>query len=177
MLAEQKYDSGKLECKGLLKALEKLPYYLYGVRFLVEIDSKMLVYQLNQPASNLSGSVVNRWLAWIRLFDFELWHMSGSKHGGPHLLSKHLRGDDDSESDEEDVEDTIDTDLAALRGKADRDDDKQVEAVEEDEQVEGENEHERATENDPPENDAPENDVSEDFRNVICYLTMFERPE
>ena len=104
--AERKYDSGKLECRGLLKALKKLRYYLYGVRFLVEIDAKTLVYQLNQPATDLPGSVVNRWLAWIRLFDFELKHVSGTKHGGPDSLSRRPRGVDDLESEEDDeVED------------------------------------------------------------------------
>ena len=148
---------------------------------------KTLVHQLNQPASDLPGLVVNRWLAWIRLFDFELRHMSGSKHGGPDLLSRCLRGDDDSESDKEDVEDAMDTHLAALRGGAERDNDEQVEAAKEDEEVNGENEHERAIGDDVPENDTPENDASEndvpenvmpeDFCNVIRYLTTFKRPE
>ena len=113
--------------------------------------------------------------------------MSGSKHGGLDSLSRRLRGDDNSESEEEDVEDAMDADLAALRGEAERDDDEQVEAAEEDEEVEGENEYKRATgddgtendalENDAPENDAPENNVPEDFHNVICYITTFERPD
>ena len=60
MPAERQYDGGKLQCRGLLKALKKLRYYLYGVQFLVEIDAKTLVHQLNQPASDLPGSVVNR---------------------------------------------------------------------------------------------------------------------
>ena len=76
------------------------------------------------------------------------------------------------ESDKEDVEDAMDVDLAALRGKAERDGDEQVEAAEEDEEVKGENEHERAIGD-----DAPENDIPEDFHNVIHYLTMFERLE
>ena len=59
MLAERKYDSGKLECRGLLKALKKLRYYLYGVQFLEEINTKTLVHQLNQSTSDLPGSVVN----------------------------------------------------------------------------------------------------------------------
>ena len=42
--AEQKYDGANLKCRGLLKALKKLQYYLYGVRFLVEIDAKTLVH-------------------------------------------------------------------------------------------------------------------------------------
>ena len=84
--------------------------------FLVEIDAKTLIHQLNQPASDLPSSVVNRWLTWSRLFDFELRHVSGSKHGGPDLLSRCLRGGDDSEGDEEDVEDAMDANLAAFRG-------------------------------------------------------------
>ena len=78
---------------------------------MVEINAKTLVHQLNQPASDLPGSVVNRWLAWIRLFDFELWHVLGSKHGGPDSLSRCLRADEDSESKGGDVEDPMDADL------------------------------------------------------------------
>ena len=44
---------------------------------MVEIDAKTLVHQLNQSASDLPGSVVNRWLTWIWLFDFELQYVSG----------------------------------------------------------------------------------------------------
>ena len=86
--SEKKYDSGKLECRGLLKALKKFRYYLYGVRFLVEIDARTLVHQLNQPASDLPGSVVNRWLAWIRMFTFDIKHVAGRKHSGPDGLSR-----------------------------------------------------------------------------------------
>ena len=93
-LAEKKYDSGKLECRGLLCALKKLHFYLYGIRFLVEIDAKTLVYQLNQPASDLPGSVVNRWLVWIRLFDFDLKHVVGTKHSGLDALSRRSKGSD-----------------------------------------------------------------------------------
>ena len=44
-VAEKKYDSGKLDCGGLLKGLKKFRYYLYGVKFLVEINARTLVYQ------------------------------------------------------------------------------------------------------------------------------------
>src|SRR5258706_3818075 len=87
-ITEKKYDSRKLECRGLLRALKKLRFYLYGIRFLVEIDAKTLVHQLNQPASDLPGSVLNRWFAWIRRVDFELKHVAGTKHGGPDALSR-----------------------------------------------------------------------------------------
>ena len=120
---------------------------------MVEIDAKTLVPQLNQPASDLPGSVVNRWLAWIRLFDFGLRHVSGTKHRGPDSLSRCLRANEDSESEGEDVEDVMDTDLAALNGEDDerydeRDDERgeeQVVAIK-DEEVEREEEHEEAEE-------------------------------
>src|SRR5258705_13693090 len=132
-VAEKKYDSGKLECRGLLRALKKLRFYLYGIRFLVEIDAKTLVHELNQPASDLPGSVVNHWLAWIRLFDFELKHVAGTKHGGPDALSrKGYDSDNNNEEDIEEIEDAMDQDLPLLRGEAERD------------ELEGVNETERA---------------------------------
>src|SRR5436853_1445265 len=55
--AESRYDTVKLECRGLLLAVRKFHYYLYSVRFLVEIDARTLVHQLNQPTSDLPGTV------------------------------------------------------------------------------------------------------------------------
>lgn len=112
---ERKYDSGKLECRGLLKALKKLRFYLYGIHFQVEIDAKTLIHQLNQPASDLPGSVVHRWLAWIRLFSFDIKHVLGVKHQGPDALSRRPRGDDsEEEEDPEDLEAAMDADLDGM---------------------------------------------------------------
>ena len=113
--SEKKYDSGKLECQGLLKALKKFRYYLYGVRFLVEIDARTLVHQLNQPASDLPGSVVNRWLAWIRMFTFDIKHVAGRKHGGPDGLSRRgLARENSEDEDPEALEASMDADLAPV---------------------------------------------------------------
>ena len=112
--AEKKYDSGKLECRGLLCVLKKLCFYLYGIRFLVEIDAKTLVHQLNQPVSDIPGSVVNRWLAWIRLFDFDLKHIAGTKHGGPDALSRRSKKSDSEDERESDIEDEMDAALSLL---------------------------------------------------------------
>jgi len=110
--AEKKYDGGKLECRGLLKALKKLRVYLYGVRFVMEIDARTLVHQLNLPASDLLGSVVNRWLAWIRLLNFDIKHVAGKKHGGPDSLSRRKQSEDDSDSnDSDELDECIDADL------------------------------------------------------------------
>ena len=60
---EKNYDAGKKECKGLLKALKKMRFWLYGVHFRVEIDARTLVHQLNLPANDLPGALVMRWIA------------------------------------------------------------------------------------------------------------------
>lgn len=55
--AEEVYDARKKECKGLLKALRKMTFWLHGVGFMVEIDAKTLVHQLNLPVNNLTGAL------------------------------------------------------------------------------------------------------------------------
>ena len=85
-LAETRDDAVKLVCRGLLCALTKFLYYLYGVQFLIEIDACMLVHQLNQPTSYLPGAIVGCWLAYIRLFFFNIKQGAGVKHKGPDTL-------------------------------------------------------------------------------------------
>src|SRR5437588_5384748 len=86
--AETRYDAVKLECRGLLRALKKFRYYLYGVHFLVEVDAQTLIHQLNQPTSDIPGAIVGRWIAYIRMFTFDIKHVPGTKHKGPDALSR-----------------------------------------------------------------------------------------
>jgi len=102
LLIEKKYDGGKLECRELLKALKNLRGSLYRVRFVMEIDARMLVHQLNLPALDLLGLVVNRWLAWIQLFNFEIKHIVGKKHGGPASLLRRKQSKDNFDNDDSD---------------------------------------------------------------------------
>src|SRR5262249_18180574 len=122
--AEKRYDAGKRECRGLLKALKKLRVYLYGVRLVVETDTNTLVHQLNLPASDLPGAAVTRWLAWLRLFDFEVVHVPGERNSGPDALSRRPHAENDSESDNEsdvdDIEEMIDADIYVVWAKATR---------------------------------------------------------
>jgi len=145
--AEKKYDGGKLECRGLLKALKKLRVYLYGVQFVVEIDARTLVHQLNLPASDLPGSVVNRWLAWIRLFNFDIKHVAGKKHGGPDGLSRRKQSEDDSDDDDSDeLDECMDTDLThAMVNNGD--------------------------------GDAENDDMPDELRRIKRYLLILERPD
>ena len=106
---EKRYDAGKRECRAVLKALKKFRVYLYGVRFVLETDARTLVHQLNLPASDLPGAAITQWLAWIRLFDFEVVHVPGDKNGAADGLSR--RPDDGTDENEADVEEMIEADF------------------------------------------------------------------
>ncbi|TMI84695.1 MAG: hypothetical protein E6H10_05305 [Bacteroidetes bacterium] len=100
---EKKYDALKLECRGLLKALKKFRYWLFGRYFSVRTDSQSLVWLLNQPPNDLPNAMMTRWLAYLRLFDFDATHVPVTKNGAADALSR--RGaamEDDSEDDETD---------------------------------------------------------------------------
>ena len=55
---------------------------------MLEMDVNVLVAQLNQSATDLPGSLVMRWIAYIRLFDFEVRHVPGKKHTAADGLSR-----------------------------------------------------------------------------------------
>jgi hypothetical protein len=99
-----------------MKALKKFRNYVYGVRFLVETDANTLVHQLNLPANDLPGALVTRWIAWIRLFDFDVKHGPGRLNGGPDGLSRRPRGQGEPEPEvEDDLEETIEASLRGIR--------------------------------------------------------------
>ena len=60
--------------------MKKVRYGLYGVRFVLETDANVLVIQLNRSGTDLPGALVTQWIAWIQLFEFEVWHIPGRKH-------------------------------------------------------------------------------------------------
>ena len=114
--AEKRYDPGKRECRGLMKVLEKFRNYAYGVRFLMETDANTLVHQLNLPTNDLPGARVTQWIAWIRLFDFNLRHGTGRLNRGPDGLPPRSRGEGEPEPEEEyDLEETIEANIRGIR--------------------------------------------------------------
>jgi Integrase zinc binding domain/RNase H-like domain found in reverse transcriptase/Reverse transcriptase (RNA-dependent DNA polymerase) len=114
--SERKYDAGKRECRALLKGLKKVRQYLYGVHFVIELDAKTLIAQLNRSATDLPGALVTRWIAWIRLFDFELRHIPGKKHSVADGLSRRPRNEDEEDQESEvDIDDFIDAELDFVR--------------------------------------------------------------
>ncbi|KAJ9481740.1 hypothetical protein VN97_g11726 [Penicillium thymicola] len=113
---EQQYDAGKRECQGVLKALKKFRHWVYGVHFTLEIDAKTLVSQLNRSATDLPGALVTSWIAWIRLFDFEVRHVPGQLHGAADGLSRRPHTEEElaDQEEEEDVDDFILAEISTL---------------------------------------------------------------
>ncbi|RDW56806.1 hypothetical protein BP5796_12873 [Coleophoma crateriformis] len=88
--AERVYDATKLECRAVLKALKKFRFYL-----------------------DIPGALVTRWLAWIRLFDFEVRHIKGHANKAADGLSRRPPTEQDlrEEEQEEDLDKFIDMEL------------------------------------------------------------------
>ena len=74
------YDVIKQKCHDLLKALKKIRFWLYKMRFIIEIDANILMTQFNRSAANLLKALIIRWLTWIKLFDFNVKHVFDKKH-------------------------------------------------------------------------------------------------
>ena len=114
---EKNYDATKRECRGVLKALKKVRYWLYGVRFVLKTDARVLVVQLNQSGTDLHGALVTRWIAWIQLFDFEIRHIPGRKHTAADGLSRRppTSADMAEAETETEIDDFILVELNSLR--------------------------------------------------------------
>ena len=66
----------------------------------------MLMAQLNRAAIDHFRALITRWLAWIRLFDFEVRHVPRKQYTAADALSRRLRHPDDTGSSEEkDIDD------------------------------------------------------------------------
>jgi hypothetical protein len=91
--SESKWHSTKLECKAVLWALKKFALYLYGARFTIETDARVLISQLNRSSTDLPGTVMNRWLSAILLWDFEIVHVAGKKNVIADALSRYPQPD------------------------------------------------------------------------------------
>jgi hypothetical protein len=107
---ESRYSQPKLELYGLFRALRAMRLYLIGLkRFIVEMDCESVKGMLNNPDIQPTA-VLNRWIAGIKLFDFDLVHVSSKEFKGPDGLSRRLLGEGEKQ-DDEDVDSWLDSAL------------------------------------------------------------------
>ena len=104
---ERRYSQAKLELFGLFRALHDARLYIFGVKHLVvEVDACYIKGMINNP--DLQPNVtINRWIAGILLFSFELTHVPADKHTAPDGLSRRPPAPEDPPW-EDDYEDWID---------------------------------------------------------------------
>jgi transposase InsO family protein len=104
---ESRYSQPKLELYGLFRALRAMRLYLIGLkRFTVEMDAESVKGMINNPDIQPTA-VLNRWIAGIKLFDFDLVHVPAKEFKGPDGLSRRPLGEGE-EVDNEDVDRWID---------------------------------------------------------------------
>jgi hypothetical protein len=99
---ESRYSQAKIELYGVYRALRALRIYLIGLpSFQLEVDAKYIRGMLNNPDIQ-PNNAMNRWIAAILLFTFELVHVPGKDHAGPDGLSRrrHAEGDVEEKDDE-----------------------------------------------------------------------------
>jgi hypothetical protein len=107
---ESRYSQAKLELFGLFRALKNTQLYTIGVKkLIVEMDAKFIKGMINSPGLH-PNDAINRWIAAILLFDFELVHVPAERHTGADGLSRRPASDRDPPGEEpEELEDWIDT--------------------------------------------------------------------
>jgi hypothetical protein len=109
---ESKYSQAKLELYGLMRALRAVRMFIVGLQKIrVEVDAAYIKGMLNNP-DEVPNATLNRWLAYIQLFDFELKHVPANRHKAPDGLSRKpfVEGSDEPE-DQRTVEEEIDEKL------------------------------------------------------------------
>jgi RNase H-like domain found in reverse transcriptase len=92
-----RHPQPKLELHRVFHALEALRIHLVGLpMFSLEVDAKYIKGMLNNPDIQ-SNNTMNRWIAGILLFNFDLVHVPGKDHAGPDGLSRRRPAPEDEE--------------------------------------------------------------------------------
>jgi hypothetical protein len=93
---ESEYSQSKLELCGVTKILKKLQTVLWGQHFELRVDAKCLIGMINNPS--LPNAPMNRWIAFIKLFSFDLVHTPGKTFTMPDGLSRRPPDPDEQNS-------------------------------------------------------------------------------
>ena len=109
---ERNYSQPKAELYGLFRALRDTRIYIMNVRkLIVEVDAKYIKGMINNPDIQ-PNATINRWIAGILLFDFELVHVPAARHAGPDGLSRRPPAAEDPDEDGSDIETWLDDQYA-----------------------------------------------------------------
>ena len=104
---ESRYSQAKVELYGLFRALRSYRIWLVGLEtFTVEVDAKYIKGMLSNPDIQ-PNAAMNRWIAGILMFDFDLVHVPAEKHVAADGLSRRPEAASDGK-EEDDFEDWID---------------------------------------------------------------------
>ena len=90
---EEKYSVNELELLGVVLAIERFKYNLYGKNFTVITDHQALIIALNaSERSKTSQSRLTRWIDRLIPFHFDIKHLAGSKMGLIDYISRNPVG-------------------------------------------------------------------------------------
>ena len=114
---KQKYDVIKRKCREILKVFKKIRYYLYEIHFILKINVRILITQLNRWKIDLSKTFITRWIIWIRLFNFNVRHVSEVKHTVVNDLFKKSSSFENLKeaAEEENIDDWIEAQMNCVR--------------------------------------------------------------
>ena len=114
---ESKYDATKRECRELLKTLKKIRFWLYEVRFIIEIDVNILIIQFNRFVTDFLKILMIRWLIRICLLNFNVRHILDKKHTAAYEFFRKFREPSKNidEVHEKNIHDFIDDQLNCMR--------------------------------------------------------------
>ncbi|GBG65223.1 hypothetical protein CBR_g50014 [Chara braunii] len=85
--AECNYSQFKKEVLAVLRCLDTFRHYIYGRRFILRVDSTAVASVLQKDFS-LTDSTIARWLIQIRLYDYKVERISGTKNAVADELSR-----------------------------------------------------------------------------------------
>ncbi len=113
---EQNYGQPKTEVYGVFQALKELRHRIWGVHFRLDHDALSLAQMIRQP-DDVPNAPILRWVAWIRLFDFEPHHVPATSFKVEDGLSRRGKAPEDSKyEDPIDPEEFLDAYIGSIYG-------------------------------------------------------------